>query len=615
MEAPVGVPPLPPSPPTPPPRLRSLVFPPLFGFGAGFTELLFASHVVAVVVSLGGTSLVALAALAAGAATSIVVSPLVAAVSDQRLGGRAPLAVALNIAAAGTAAGVGGLAGMYSPSADGPRYAAGKDPPLAPLIAAVGLAAVYRVVTAASPSVPALIETAMTLGEGAAFPARRDLILSFYYLWYRMGIFAAGITVLHTPGGGSARERVLPYLGGGAALAAATMVITAVSLRRPPRGGTGGGGGGGGGGAPPGAVGVWAKARSDVLAALVASPRPLHWMYLTVGLAGVAYGTLGAVVAPYYASIIFVEAQGSGRSLRWTAMAALSAWAVGLGVDAGVPLLAGRLPSPLARLLWPAFLLIGAGLFVGLALATTAQQAITLLTCQAIVTSGNAFFSLIGAGSLVPPALRATTFGMRGAAAAAGLLVGGLGGGAFAAAWADGYRYTMFLSAGACVMAAAAAVVVGPLPGVARVPGVATSANPLWTHLATRAVRWVRRTRYRRRGGGTAPAAVATVAAVALGNSGEGRGDSGEGHAGGGVAAPLTGPADYWLDDEAAYWRWQEAAKAAREESGAGGDAGGGDRAAAAAALTDILAAVGGEVEALASEADQSPDVGGVAGV
>ncbi|KAK1866521.1 hypothetical protein I4F81_009037 [Pyropia yezoensis] len=493
MEAAEGTSAGPTPPPAPRPRLRSLVFPPLFGFGAGVMDLLFATHVVAVVMSLDGSALVGIGALAVGAAASIVAAPLVAAVSDQRLGGRAPLAVALNLSAAAAAAGVAGLAGMHSPSADGARYADGQEPAVAPLVAAVGLAAAYRCVTASSPSVPALIETAMARGEGAAFPARR-----------------------------------------------------------------------------------------------------------------VAYGTLGAVIAPYYASIIFLETQGSGRSLRWTAMAALSAWAVGLGVDAGVPVLAGQLPLFLTRLLWPAFFLVGAGLFVGLALATTARQAITLLTCQALVTSGHAYFSLVGAGSLVPPALRATTFGMRAAAATGGLLVGGLGGGAFATAWDDGYRYTMFLSAGACGVAAAAAWAVGPLPDLARVPGVATSANPLWAHLAARVVGWARRTRQRRRAGGTAAAAAVAAAAVAA--------ESGDGGGAAARAAPCPSrPADYWLEDEAAYWRWQEAAKAAT--AGAEGEGGGGGaRDAAAAALADGLAAAGG-VEALTLDVDASPDASGAGGV
>lgn len=204
MEAAEGTSAGPTPPPAPRPRLRSLVFPPLFGFGAGVMDLLFATHVVAVVMSLDGSALVGIGALAVGAAASIVAAPLVAAVSDQRLGGRAPLAVALNLSAGAAAAGVAGLAGMHSPSADGARYADGQEPAVAPLVAAVGLAAAYRCVTASSPSVPALIETAMARGEGAAFPARRDLILSFYYLWYRGGVFAAGLAVLHAPGGGGA---------------------------------------------------------------------------------------------------------------------------------------------------------------------------------------------------------------------------------------------------------------------------------------------------------------------------------------------------------------------------------------------------------------------------
>lgn len=77
-----------PDPPSERPRLRRLFLPSIFAIGSGATDGLLYVYLVESIRSLGGSSMVGLGSLAAGAAGSLVIAPLAAAVSDIKLGGR-----------------------------------------------------------------------------------------------------------------------------------------------------------------------------------------------------------------------------------------------------------------------------------------------------------------------------------------------------------------------------------------------------------------------------------------------------------------------------------------------------------------------------------------------
>lgn len=77
-----------PGPPTEQPRLRRLFLPSIFAIGTGATDGLLYVYFLESIRSLGGSSMMGLGSLAAGAAASLVIAPLAAAVSDIKLGGR-----------------------------------------------------------------------------------------------------------------------------------------------------------------------------------------------------------------------------------------------------------------------------------------------------------------------------------------------------------------------------------------------------------------------------------------------------------------------------------------------------------------------------------------------
>lgn len=77
-----------PGPPSERPRLSRLFLPSIFAIGSGATDGLLYVYLVDSIRSLGGTSMIGLGSLAAGAAASLVIAPLAAAVSDIKLGGR-----------------------------------------------------------------------------------------------------------------------------------------------------------------------------------------------------------------------------------------------------------------------------------------------------------------------------------------------------------------------------------------------------------------------------------------------------------------------------------------------------------------------------------------------
>lgn len=516
--------PSPPIPPPPPPA-RSPLLPVLFGAGVGLTDALFYTYLIGSIIGLGGTNLLGLGALAAGAGLGLLLAPFAAATSDVLMGGRRPAAVAMLAVAFVCAGAFAGVVGKFRPSTETARASKPR------LVAAVLLAIAYRALTLAAPAVGATIEHAM-VGPPPAFPARRDAALATFYLTGRAGVLVGGIVILCV----TDREQALPFVAAAAAAGLVTLGVSAATLRRPPPPPPSPPGNedadGDGDADPPPPTSVAGKVKADVRGALVDTPPGLYAIYLTGTLYGVAYGQLAAVTAPYLAEVIFMEPVGSSEALEWTAKGFLIAWAVGLGVDAAVPSLADVVPSK-NRWLWPLSLLGGGGLFAGLAVAESADLAVALLGLHGIVTSSHAYYSAVVAAATVHPSLRAPTTAMRTATTQVGLLAGALLGGMLSARRDEGFRDVMGLSAGACCLAAVAAACVGAFPPLARVSGVPTNANVL----LQRAAAAVRQRRRRQRG--------------------EGAGGEGEGAVGAADPPPMRWhnqmTMNYWLEDEALF--------------------------------------------------------------
>jgi len=153
------------------------------------------------------------------------------------------------------------------------------------------------------------------------------------------------------------------------------------------------------------------------------------------------------VLPAYLADVNFNEPPGSSEALEWTTKGLLIAWAVGVGVDAAIPSAVDVGPA-CSQWLWPAALLGGGALFVGLATASSLTLAVLLIGTHGTVMSAHAYSSNIVAAAAVRPSLRAPTFAFRTAATQVGLLVGSVSGGTLGASRAAGYRGVMALSGG-----------------------------------------------------------------------------------------------------------------------------------------------------------------------
>ncbi|KAK1863153.1 hypothetical protein I4F81_005715 [Pyropia yezoensis] len=201
------------------------------------------------------------------------------------------------------------------------------------------------------------------------------------------------------------------------------------------------------------------------------------WFLLIACIVGLA-----AITAPYYSTVIFKERAGTSRVVQWTGMVAGLNLIIGILIDGLAPKAALAIGARASRWLWPLALLLGGGLFVGLSITSTPAVAFTLFTLQGIPIGAHSFFSLVGAGALVHPSLRATTFGARLAATVTGNLVGAVLATFLSARWSEGFREVMALCAAVNVAAALAALAVGEFPPLERAKGVATNANVLWSY-------------------------------------------------------------------------------------------------------------------------------------
>lgn len=458
----VASPPVP-GPPPARPRLGRLVLPSVFALGAGATDAIFYVHFANSVRNLGGGWFVGLGALAAGAAASLVIAPLAAAVSDLKLGGRKPLTLLFNLVSLLAAASVA-IVVDTAPGEPGAR-----DLP-AYYTSVACLGALYRALTLSSPSVPTLIETSLH-GDAAGFPARRDAALSFFYVWTRLGL-AAGIGSIYSFVG---RERPMWFQLVAAIVGIITLATSSGLVRRPPAKAP----------LPPGAPppppppSVLRKVLSDQKKALLKTPPGVHKLYVACLFYGVAYGLLAAITGPYYSTVIFREAAGTSKVVRWTGIATGMNLVIGIVIDGLAPKAAKLIGPSASRWLWPSALLFGAGLFTGLSITSAAVVAVTLLSLQGIPMAAHSFFSLVGAGALVHPSLRATTFGARLASQIMGSLIGAVVAAVLATQRPECFRDVMTLSAAMCVAAAIASLTVGEFPPLERAKGVATNANVL----------------------------------------------------------------------------------------------------------------------------------------
>ncbi|OSX73694.1 hypothetical protein BU14_0331s0012 [Porphyra umbilicalis] len=485
--------------------------------------------------TIGGSHLTALGALAAAAGACLLLAPAGEAAADLLAGGHKPLMLTCHCVATIAVVAFALIADIHSPSEGGERDVDGWQ--LIALVVAVG---VHRMATVAASSGTTLVQ-ASAWGDPADRPARQAVLLSMAYCWKMVGAVAAVAALVLLP----SRERVLPFLSATAFVRLLTVVASAACLHRPPPAPTPPT-------PPPGAPPpptVWSKVRTALSAGLVRTPQGLRPIYVTCVLFGMAYGALAFIRTPYFASVIFQGKPGTRYCLRWSGVNFCLAMVVAIVIDAAIPNVAARLSGRSSRIMWATTLLLGGGLFVGLAVATSPIAAVALFTAQAVPISAHTYLSFVISVALAPDQISVTRSMILGATQV-GFIGGALGAGALADRRDEGFRDVMAAAAVCTVLAAVAAMAVGGVPPVEKVTNVSTNGNALGAHLAAR----VRAALGRRPsppppagggadgadGGAEAPTAATTADADATTDG------DGDGGGGGGAARGAPPPPSPW---------------------------------------------------------------------
>ncbi|GAB0494226.1 hypothetical protein MMPV_005517 [Pyropia vietnamensis] len=503
----------------------------VYALGAGATDALLGLYLIDTIASYGGTRLVALGALAAAAGVAVLLAPAGEAAADLLAGGRKPLMVTCHAIAACAVAAFGVIAGANgAPDEDWLE----ENEDAWQVIALAVLAAVHRLASVAASSGTTLVQAAAGASKSAndapdVAANRQAVLLAWAYTWNKVGAAIAVGAVVLSP----KRNELLWFLGIAAFVRLLCLAITAAFLHRPEKKPTAKSAAAPTPTAPPPPQAVAAgpssevappaappaaatmtsvivaagsasvanaspspkpptvlsKVRSGLYNALVKTPQGLRPLYVTCALYGAAYGSLSAIRTPYFSEVIFQEAAGGPGCIRWSAITFLLTLLVAVLIDAAVPPGVSWVGARVSRCLWPMALVLGGGLFVGLATTTSPIVAMSLFVAQAIPMSIHVYLSLVISTALAP-SQKAVTRSMILAATQLGFIAGALLGGVLADHRNMGIRDVMIEAGVAAVLAAVAAMAIGPVPvpeEAASLSGIITNGNALAGHLRERA--------------------------------------------------------------------------------------------------------------------------------
>lgn len=439
--------------------LFRLLFVSSCAIGFGLTDAVYFTFILDALQASGASRLTAFLALALGALLSIVLAPL--ATSFCRDGSSRKRVTLITLSSAALAATA--TAFLFSQRLS-------DDFPTANwrIITTILLAAVYRSSIQSSPIVPAVMDAARIVGDEEHFPIRRDLALSGFYLFYRVGFLISAIVIASLPN--RVVERVLPILLFASVVSCMTIIVSATIMPEERK---------------ESVVDEeakdsptnWNKAKSDVKEVLRSSSQ-LVAVFTETLLYGIAFGQLAAVTAPFYNEVVFKVPPGTANGIKWAAYSALLGWGVGILSDTILPLIVFREKSSkkMMSIVWFVSSMLGFGLFFALFFTEDKNRALVLFGFLAITTATHNQFSLIAAGALVEPRLRSTAFGCRAASLHIGLLIGSITGGVISQI--TSFRGVMLLSAVATAASGFVTLAIGHVKKT-QYDGVAANANPL----------------------------------------------------------------------------------------------------------------------------------------
>ena len=464
--------------------------------GFGLTDGVYFVFILSTLMSLSKSRFIAFSAVALGGLLAAIAAPI-AAVASTTIDRRATITYSMLLAGAFCCIGMGYILSPYSLSLTVPlgewRTYFG-----------IALAGIYRACVQASPVVPCIMDGAATRGDQESFPIRRDLSLSFFYLFYRIGAFTTSLIIALLP----VRhvKDIFPIMASAAGISLILTTIATISFPRE-----------GGSKNPPqqkdeessgddsefsyNVAEIFedaSKPKDPALEpfryrfadhmnnALFKADKCLLACYVEIFYYGIAFGSLFEITSCFF-NDKFGLPQGSIDGIKWASYVALIGRGIGLILDASLPTLVFR---PGARkftmtVAWAQGSFFGTCLLFALIWLRYLDKYVALISISLlyVTVSTHSLFSLLSCGSLVLPKYRATSFAVRASISNVGILIGAAVSGYITTAGNWGWVF-LFCST-ACSASAFAAAFAGSVERE-EYAGVAANANPLFKYLAKR---------------------------------------------------------------------------------------------------------------------------------
>lgn len=474
--------------------------------GFGLTDGVFFVFILSTLMSLSKSRFLAFCGLALGGLLAAIAAPI-AAVASTTIDRRAMITHSMLLAGAFCCV---GIAYVFSP------YVHDNDFPMKDWrsYAGIALAGLYRAFVQASPVVPNIMDGAATRGDPEAFPIRRDLSLSLFYLLQRIGAVTTSLIIALLP----VRHisNIFPIM---TASACASVLLTIISTIAFPREGSSN---------QPLTRGndeesadsesefsfnvaeifeEATKPKNPALEpfryrfadhmnnALFKADKCLLACYVEILYYGIAFGSLFSITSCFFNDRFGVP-QGSIEGTKWASYVALIGRGIGLVIDASLPTLVFRTGARkfTMTVAWAQGSFFGAIIFFALIWIRhlNAHICLAAISLLYVTTSTHNLFSLLSCGSLVLPKYRATSFAVRASIHNIGIFIGTLVSGYIT--MAGNWGWVFLYCSTACGASAFAAAFAGSIERE-EYAGVAANANPLAKYLARGAKNRIRNAR------------------------------------------------------------------------------------------------------------------------
>jgi len=377
--------------------------------GFGLTDGIFFIFLMQTLRVAGLSRQLSFTGLAVGGAFSIIAAPI-AAVASTSINRRMTITYSMLLFGAFCTAGLGLLFSKYATDLE----IASKKQWRA--YAAIVLAGLYRASVQSSPVVPCIMDGAATRGSQEFFPIRRDISLSFFYIEYRVGLFASSLAVALLPT--NIVTNLFPIMMTASLISLFITAIAAISFPKeipePPMYvedvelNTSSGDSIFSTKAVESAVKAqpidpfWTRFKDHMTNSLFRADKRLLASYVETIYYGISFGALGGITACFFEDVVLGNAQnpGTASAFRLAAYVGLLGIGIGLMVDGSLPTLVfrDRAKKFTMTVAWANGLFLGSALFFAMIFVRGKWASLIIFSSLNIASSTHNLFSLLLAG-------------------------------------------------------------------------------------------------------------------------------------------------------------------------------------------------------------------------